>query len=81
AKPVPYEAGGRRVTEGQLDRPRLKLRGAGRTQAGKTRCSPHHCEANVLDGSSKNGCSKIKKDVRQPLFRCQFSIVFSPSIV
>ncbi|MBQ4512050.1 MAG: hypothetical protein II969_03590, partial [Anaerolineaceae bacterium] len=50
-------------------RPRLKLRGAGRTQAGKTRCSPHHCEANALDGSSKNGCRKIKKMCDSPDLR------------
>ncbi|MBQ4512945.1 MAG: hypothetical protein II969_08125, partial [Anaerolineaceae bacterium] len=56
-------------------RPRLKLRGAGRTQAGKTRCSPHHCEANALDGSSKNGCRKIKKMCDSPFFILIFELI------
>ena len=58
--------GGRRVTEGQLDRPRLHLYGAGKIQAGKTRCSPYHGGAYALDGISKNGLLYTKKDVRQP---------------
>ena len=46
--------------------PRLHLHGAGETQAGKTRCSPHHCGAYALDGISKKGLSYTKNDVRQP---------------